>query len=122
MSEDAERLLAGLTCRIAAQDSDGRWAIGNWFSDPLMRPGRLSDGGEDRYEKQLEGYRHRWTLRWNGFLYVEDVATSLTASPVGVSGAIAHDAGDHFEVRLGDATLRLDGWRALAQHESEITR
>ncbi|MCM2391070.1 hypothetical protein [Streptomyces albipurpureus] len=122
MSDDAERLLAGLTCRIAAQDADGRWAIGNWFSDPLMRPGRLNAGGEDRYKKQLQGYGHRWTFQWNGFPYVEDVAASLTASPVGVSGAVAHDAVDHFEIRLGDATLRLDGQRGLPQQESGVTR
>lgn len=122
MSEDAERLLAGLTCRIAAQDAEGGWAIGNWFSDPLMRPGWLSDGGEDRYEKQLRGYGHRWTFRWNGFPYVDDVAASLTAPPIGVSGAIAHGVSDHFEVRLGDATLRLDGRRAPVQQKSEAAR
>lgn len=121
MSEDAERLLAGLTCRIAAQDADGRWAIGNWFSDPLMRPGWLGDQGEDRYEKQLQGSGQQWMLRWNGFPYVEDVAASLTAYPVGVSGAIAHDAGDHFEVRLGSAILRLNGQRAAMQQGSEVT-
>ncbi len=122
MSEDVERLLAGLTCRIAAQDAEGGWAIGNWFSDPLTRPGRPSDRGEDRYEKQLQGYGHRWTFQWNGFPYVEDVAASLTTSPVGVFGAIAHDAGDHVDVRLGDATLRLYGRRALAQQESGVIR
>ncbi|MFD4946128.1 hypothetical protein ACFWNT_27205 [Streptomyces sp. NPDC058409] len=121
MSEDAERLLAGLTCRIAAQDTEGRWAIGNCFSDPLMRPGRLSCQGEDRYEKQLQGSGRRRAFRWKGFPCVEDVAASLTASPVGVSDAIARDAGDHFEVRLRGAALRLDGQRSPMQQESEVT-
>ncbi|MFD5553080.1 hypothetical protein ACFWIA_04475 [Streptomyces sp. NPDC127068] len=119
MSEDAERLLAGLTCRIAAQDAEGRWAMGNWFSDPLRRPGWLGDRGEDRYEKQLQGSGDQWVLRWNGFPYVEDVTASLTASPIGVSGAIARDTGTHFEVRLGSATLRLNAQRAPVQQESE---
>ncbi|MEU2871345.1 hypothetical protein ABZ769_19345 [Streptomyces olivoreticuli] len=121
MSEDAERLLAGLTCRIAAQDSEGEWAIGNWFSDPLMRPGWLNDEGEDRHEKQLQGSGHHWRFRWNGFPYVEDVAMSLTAPPVGIPGAVARDAGDHFEVRLGHTILSLDGRRAPARQESEVT-
>ncbi|MER8071359.1 hypothetical protein ABTZ59_23995 [Streptomyces sp. NPDC094034] len=122
MSDDAERLFTGLTCRIAAQDSEGRCAIGNWFSDPLTRPGWSNDRGEDRHKKQLQGYGHRWTFQWNGLSYVEDVAASLTASPVGVFDAIARDAGDHFEVRLGDATLRLYGRRAPLQQESGVTR
>ncbi|MEU0697781.1 hypothetical protein ABZ349_27880 [Streptomyces niveus] len=122
MSEDAERLLAGLTCRITAQDAAGRWAIGNWFFDPLTRPGWLSSGGEDRSEKQLHGYRYHWTLQRNGSPYVEDVAASLTASPASVSGAIAPNAGSHFEVSLGNTTLRLDRRRAPAQQESEVTR
>jgi hypothetical protein len=113
--------LAGLTCRIAAQDAEGRWAIGNWFSDPLMRPGRLSSHGEDRYERYLQGTGHHWVFRWNGFPYVEDVAASLTASPVGISGAVAHDAGDHFEVRVDAATLRLNGQRASVRQRSEVT-
>ncbi|MFE2596263.1 hypothetical protein ACFXCZ_07110 [Streptomyces sp. NPDC059396] len=121
LSKEAEQLLAGLTCRIAARDAEGRWAIGNWFSDPLMRPGWLSNEGEDRYAKQLQGSRHHWTFRWNGFPYVEDVAASLTAPPVGVPGAVARDAGDHFEVRLGRATLRLHGRRAPVRQESEVT-
>ncbi|MEU3111244.1 hypothetical protein [Streptomyces albidoflavus] len=121
MSEDAERLLAGLTCRIAAQDAEAGWAIGNWFSDPLMRPGRLRDHGEDRYKKQLQESGRQWAFRWNGFPYVEDVTASLTASPVGISGAVARDAGDHFEVRLGSAVLRLYGQRAPVQQKSEVT-
>ncbi|MEU2514417.1 hypothetical protein [Streptomyces syringium] len=121
MSEDAERLLAGLTSRIAARDPEGGWAIGNWFSDPLMRPGWLADQGEDRYEKQLQGARHQWTFRWNGFPFVEDVAASLTAPPIGVSGAIARDGGDHFEVRMGSATLRLNGQRTTIHQQPEVT-
>ncbi|MEU3537045.1 hypothetical protein AB0E70_36570 [Streptomyces murinus] len=121
MSEDAERLLAGLTCRIAAQDADGKWAIGNWFSDPLMRPGWLTDHGEDRYMKQLRGSGNRWSLQWNGFPFVEDVAASLTASPIGVSSASAHDAGDHHEVRLGSAILRLVGQRGSLKRKSGVT-
>ncbi|MCB5909654.1 hypothetical protein [Streptomyces pinistramenti] len=121
MSEDTERLLAGLMCCIAARGAEGRWAIGNWFSDLPMRPGWLRDEGEDRYEKQLQGSGRQWTFRWNGFPHVDDVAASLTASPIGSSGAVARDTGDHFEVRLDDATLRLNGQRVPMQQQSEVT-
>ncbi|GHF32623.1 hypothetical protein [Streptomyces morookaense] len=121
MSDEAELLLAGLTSRIAAQDADGNWAIGNWFSDPLMRPGWLSDGSEDRYEKELYGSGSQWTFRWNGFPYVEDVAASLTAPLVGIRGAVALDRGNHLEVRVGGTTLSLRGRRAAEQREPEVT-
>lgn len=115
MGADAECLLAGLATRVATQDPQGRWAIGNWFSDPLQRSGWLNDGSEERYGKQLWGSADRWTFRWNGFPYVEDVATSLTAPQVGIPGATMHDAGDRVEVRLGVATLSLHGRRAPLQ-------
>ncbi|MFF7649626.1 hypothetical protein ACFZCY_07185 [Streptomyces sp. NPDC007983] len=119
MSEDAEQLLAGLICRIAARDAGGEWAVGNWFSDPLLRPGWLNDGGEDRYRKELRGAGDRWTLRWKGFPYVEDVAASLTASPIGVPGAVARWVDDTVEVRLGHAILRLDGLLAPLRHRRQ---
>ncbi|MFE9738625.1 hypothetical protein [Streptomyces sp. NPDC006477] len=112
MSLDAARLLAGLATRIASRDPRGRWAIGNWFSDPLDRPGWHNDGSTKRYGKQLWGAGDCWTLRWNGFPYTRDVAASLTAPLIGVPGASAHDAGDHLYVRLGRATLSLQGLRA----------
>jgi hypothetical protein len=115
MCADAEYLLAGLATRIATQDPQGRWAIGNWFSDPLQRPGWLNNGSEERYGKQLWGSANRWTFRWNGFPYADDVATSLTAPQVGIPGATMHDAGDRVEVRLGVATLSLHGRRAPLQ-------
>lgn len=115
MNADAERLLAGLTVRIAAQDPQGGWAIGNWFSDPLQRPGWLNDGSEERYGKQLWGSGYIWSFRWNGFPYAEDVAASLTAPQVGVPGATVHDAGDRLDVRLGRTTLSLHGRRATLQ-------
>lgn len=106
---------SGLATRTATQDPKGRWAIGNWFSDPLRRSGWLNDGSEERYGKQLWGAADRWTFRWNGFPYVEDVATSLTPHQIGIPGATMHDAGDRVEVRLGDATLSLHGRRAPLQ-------
>ncbi|MEV6044589.1 hypothetical protein [Streptomyces xanthochromogenes] len=112
MGSDAERLLAGLPSRIATRDPRGRWAIGNWFSDPLRRAGRLNDGSEERYGKQLWGSADRWRFRWNGFPYVADVAASLTAPRIGISGAAMRLVGDSAEVRLGSATLSLQGRRA----------
>jgi len=115
MGTEAECLLAGLVTRIATQDPQGRWAIGNWFSDPLRRSGWLNDGSEERYGKQLWGSADRWVFRWNGFPYVDDVAASLTAPRIGIPGATMHDVGDRMEVRLGAATLSLLGRRAPHQ-------
>ncbi len=112
LSADAECLLAGLATRIATQDPRGRWAIGNWFSDPLRRPGRLNDGSEEWYGKQLWGSVDRWRFWWNGFPYVDDVAASLTAPRIGISGATWRRVGDSVDVRLGTATLSLYGRRA----------
>ncbi|MET9930813.1 MULTISPECIES: hypothetical protein [unclassified Streptomyces] len=115
MTPDATRLLAGLVTRIAAHDPRGSWAVGNWFSDPLDRPGRRNDGSVERYGKELWGAGDRWALRWNGFPYARDIAASLTAPLVGVPGAVAHGAGDHFHVRLGRATLDLKGLGATGR-------
>ncbi|MFD3531856.1 hypothetical protein [Streptomyces sp. NPDC058661] len=112
MSDDAAHLLAGLATRIATRDPQGRWAIGNWFSDPLDRPDRRDNGSTERYGKQLWGAGDQWTLRWNGFPYARDIAASLTSPLIGIPGATAHDAGDHLYVQLGRATLGLKGLRA----------
>lgn len=112
MGAAAECLLAGLATRIATHDPRGRWAIGNWFSDPLQRPGWLNNGREERYGKQLWGSADRWTIRWNGFPYAEDVATSLTAPQIGIPGATMHVSVDRVEVRLRGASLSLQGLRA----------
>lgn len=119
ISKEAEQLLAGLVCRITARDPQGRWAIGNWFSDPLDRPGWHRNEAEDRYEKQLSGSGHRWTLRWNGFPYADDVAASLASAPVGVPGAVASVAGDRIDLRLGHAVLRLSARRDPARQKAE---
>ncbi|GAA5020477.1 hypothetical protein [Kitasatospora paranensis] len=119
ISDEAAQLLGGLVCRLSARDPHGRWAIGNWFSDPLDRPGWTNNGDVDRYEKQLSGSGHRWTLRWNGFPYSDDVAASLTSAPVGIPGAVAHTVDDHIDVRLGLAVLRLSGLRAPFRHTAE---
>lgn len=119
MSDEAERLLAGLVCRIAARDPHDRWAIGNWFSDPLERPSRHHGSASDRYEKQLSGSGHRWTLRWNGFPPADDVAASLTSAPVGIPGAVSRTVGDQVEVGLGQAALRLTAQCHLARQKAE---
>lgn len=111
MSHDVMQLLAGLTCRIAARDPNNTWALGNWFSDPLRRPGWLRYEGDDRYEKALTGVGSHWTLRWNGFPYADDVAASLTEPPLGIPDATVLESGGNPQVRLGKATLSLYGQR-----------
>ncbi|MCX5357662.1 hypothetical protein OG864_02770 [Streptomyces sp. NBC_00124] len=37
MTQEALVLLSGLTPRIGRSDPRRRWALGNWFADPLRR-------------------------------------------------------------------------------------
>ncbi|MFF4155656.1 hypothetical protein [Streptomyces sp. NPDC001678] len=118
ISDEAEQLLAGLICRIAARDPHSRWAIGNWFSGLLERPGWHRIGDEGRYEKQLSEVGNRWTLRWSGFPYANDAAASLTSAPIGIPGAVAHVVDDCIDVRLGHAVLRLFAWRGPSRQKA----
>ncbi|WP_440572617.1 hypothetical protein [Streptomyces sp. KR2] len=113
MSIDARRLLAGVFCRITTKDPCGAWAIGNWFYDPLERPGRL-----DRLHlpgcRSLRGFGDNWELEWEAGPYPEDLTSALTGSVIGIPGASAASTLGHLAVTLGSATLHLRSARSCA--------
>lgn len=107
MTEHAQFLLAGVFCRISARDPHRRWAIGNWFYDPLQRSSWLDSDrslGEDR---KLQGAGDSWELRWDSYPYPDDLAASMTDPVIGIPGARTVSASDHLAITLGNATLRL---------------
>ncbi|MFC9735269.1 hypothetical protein ACFWGM_36865 [Streptomyces roseolus] len=104
-TEDAQRLLAGVLTRVTARDPHRSWAIGNWFYDPLTRPGWL-DMNHRQY-RTLLGRGDHWVLSWGAIPYESDLVAALTDPVVGIAGAgRERDSGDTV-VTLGGATLRL---------------
>jgi hypothetical protein len=102
MTQEALVLLSGLTSRIGLSDPRRRWAVGNWFEDPLDRTLAWSRAG-----RRLWGRGDWWELTWNGFPFHEDVAMALTDPQAGIAGARAVPARRGWDVRLGNAVLAL---------------
>ncbi|MEU7051527.1 hypothetical protein [Streptomyces eurythermus] len=112
MSQEACRLVAGVLCRITTSDPNGRWAIGNWFYDPLERPGWLDSPRRPGY-RRLYGGGDSWELDWESVPYPEDLAAALTDPVIGIPGAERRPtADDGLTISLGSATLRLRSRRA----------
>ncbi|MFG3552345.1 hypothetical protein [Streptomyces sp. NPDC047725] len=103
MSDAALVLLSGLVTRIGLCDPDERWALGNWFVDPLDRTSEW--GG--RPGRRLWGHGNWWELTWGSFPFHEDVAAALTDPRAGISGAHALRVHRGWDVRFGDAVLAL---------------
>jgi hypothetical protein len=96
-------LLAGLMTRIGLNDPKRRWALGNWFMDPLDRTREwAADPG-----RRLWGHGDRWELTWGSFPFREDVAAALTGAKIGIAGAYAVKVRRGWDIRLGDAVLAL---------------
>ncbi|REK91700.1 hypothetical protein DY245_03030 [Streptomyces inhibens] len=112
MTEHAQRLLAGVFCRISARDPHRRWAIGNWFYDPLRRSGWLDSGRSLGEGRKLQGAGDNWELRWDSYPYPDDLAASMTDPIIGIPEARTVSASDHLAITLGNATLRLRSRRA----------
>ncbi len=102
MTDDALSLLAGLMSRIGLCDPERRWALGNWFADPLDRTLAWS-----RVGRRLWGHGDRWELTWNCFPFHGDVAMALTDPQAGIAGAQAVQDRRGWDVRLGNAVLAL---------------
>lgn len=112
MTAEAQRLLAGVFSRIGARDPHGTWAVGNWFYDPLERPG-WPDSARSPFEvRKLHGAEDHWELQWNAFPYPEDLAAAMTGPIVGIPGAKAISAAGDLIITLGGATLHFRAQRA----------
>jgi hypothetical protein len=103
VSDAAMALLAGLVTRIGLNDPKRRWALGNWFMDPLDRTGEW--GGSPG--RRLWGHGNWWELTWGSFPFREDVAAALTGAQVGIAGARAVQVRRGWDIRLEDAVLAL---------------
>lgn len=106
MTADTLALLSGLVSRIGLCDPGRRWALGNWFADPLDRTLAWS-----RADRRLWGHGDRWELTWSSFPFHRDVAMALTDPQAGIAGAQAVQGRRDWDVRLGNAvlTLRTEG-------------
>jgi hypothetical protein len=102
MTDDTLALLSGLLSRIGLCDPERRWALGNWFVDPLDRT-----LGWSRVGRRLWGYGDWWELTWNSFPFHDDVAMALTDPQAGIVGAHAVQGRRGWDVRLGNAVLAL---------------
>ncbi|CAM5559480.1 hypothetical protein SPURM210S_03831 [Streptomyces purpurascens] len=105
MTDAALVLLSGLMSRIGLRDPERRWALGNWFMDPLNRTSEWG-GGPGR---RLWGHGDWWELTWGSFPYRGDVARALTDPQVGIVGADTVQVRRGWDVRFGDAVLALRG-------------
>ncbi|WP_164492560.1 hypothetical protein [Streptomyces sp. CNQ-509] len=106
MARNARRLLAGLVTRLSSKDPRGRWAIGNWYNDPLRRS--PSEERHDPFpERRLWGAGYEWDLEWTGYPYPSDVAQSLTDPAIRLPGARVARNRKGYEVILGSSVLRI---------------
>lgn len=105
MTPGIQALLAGLVSRLDARDPQKRWAIGQWWQDPLRRP----KPARYRYDDSmyLWGSGADWELRWLKHPQPEDVVACLTESRIGVPGAAATECRDGWTISLDQSTLSL---------------
>jgi hypothetical protein len=106
MTKDARRLLSGVFCRITTSDPHGGWAIGNWFYDPLGRPGWLDSPHRPGY-RRLHGADDSWELQWESHPYPDDLASAMTDPVIGIPGANRVAIAGQLTIALEGATLRL---------------
>lgn len=113
ISNDSKKLLGGIFCRIATADPDRKWAIGNWFHDPLDdRSARVDRSSTlTRKYRSLTGAGDHWELRWEPYPYADDLAACITSDRIGLHGARAATGPDHLILTLGTASLRMYGRR-----------
>ena len=86
-SPDARRLLAALVARFSATDQHRRWALAQWYSDPLRRPDAPKDRWADEISRRLAGDGDLWDLRWDSHPRPEDIVGALTDPVTGLAGA-----------------------------------
>lgn len=99
------RIISALVVRMRARDPQGRWAMGNWWNDPLKRPGRPC-GCYRASRRLMPGGRH-WLLEWCGYPYAADVAAMLSDSEFGLHQATVTLGGDHLTITVDRDGLRI---------------
>jgi hypothetical protein len=118
MSNDAERLLAGLASRLWTRSEAERWGVGGLVWYPFQRG--IGTGSEQF--TYLWGRGNDWVLRWGGpsSTPASHVAKALTHEVIGIQGAmvLARSARQAL-VQLGEARLRLE-FRYVNSRSSEI--
>ncbi|MEV4600797.1 hypothetical protein AB0K15_25800 [Amycolatopsis sp. NPDC049253] len=106
MPAGIERILAALVTRLDARDPARKWAVGNWWYDPLGRP--FPPGYRHNGKISLWGQRPKWALRWNGWPRPEDIVGCLTAPIVGVDRLTARQLSPaEFVIELDGCSLSL---------------
>jgi len=102
---DARHLLAALVARFSATDQRRRWALAQWYSDPLRRPDAPKHPWADEISRRLAGDGDNWDLRWDSHPRPEDIVGALTDPVTGLAGARASKAGGDYVIAYRSARL-----------------
>ncbi|MEV0898208.1 hypothetical protein [Actinoplanes sp. NPDC049802] len=98
-------IVNALVVRMRARDPHHRWAMGNWWNDPLRRAERPCDCLRSS-RRLMPGGRH-WLLEWCGYPFAADIAAMLTEPRFGLPDVAVHPGDRHFTITLGDDALRI---------------
>lgn len=104
-SPDARSMLAALVARFSATDQHRRWALAQWYSDPLRRPDAPRHPWADEISRRLAGDGDLWELRWDSHPRPEDIVGALTDPVTGLAGARASKAGGDYVIAYRSARL-----------------
>lgn len=99
-------IVNALVVRIRARDPRHRWAMGNWWNDPLRRPGRPC-GCERSSNRRLMPGGRGWLLEWCGYPYAADVAAMLADPGFGLPQATITAGSGDFTIAMGQDVLRI---------------
>lgn len=105
MAPGIQVLLAALVSRLAACDPRRRWAMGQWWQDPLKRPTLAGY----RYDESmyLWGSGTDWELRWCKHPRPTDVVACLTDPRAGVPGVTATECRNGWTLEVNGSKLSL---------------
>lgn len=98
-------IVNALVVRMRARDPQGRWAMGNWWNDPLQRSGRPC-GCHRSNRRLMPGGRH-WLLEWCGYPFASDVAAMLSDQGFGLPQAAIAPGKNHFTITVNGDVLRI---------------
>jgi len=115
LNPDFKALLAGLFVRLCAReialvegDDRPRWAVGNFYWDPLRRePAEWWARQRPHSRVRLRRLRSVLELRWSGPPFPSDIADALTDPVCGLRGATARPEFDGREYIVTYGRVRL---------------